>query len=105
MRESLPSVRQERELYSKATLWVRIRESLRIFFMRIRVFGPIAQSVEHRADNAGVDGSKPSGPIFSLKVNDCEKMVLRKPTVSKISKVPFKLRSFGHGPQDQKSFL
>jgi len=32
-------------------------------------------------------------------------MVLRKPTVSKISKVPFKLRSFGHGPQDQKSFL
>lgn len=26
--------------------------------------GPIAQLVEHRADNAGVDGSKPSGPTI-----------------------------------------
>ena len=26
------------------------------------VIGPIAQSVEHRADNAGVGGSNPPGP-------------------------------------------
>ncbi len=31
-------------------------------FVWIRVSGPIAQSVEHRADNAGVSGSIPDGP-------------------------------------------
>ena len=31
-------------------------------------YGPIAQLVEHRADNAGVEGSKPSGPT-SLSVS------------------------------------
>ena len=28
--------------------------------------GPIAQLVEHRADNAGVSGSIPDGPISQL---------------------------------------
>ena len=28
------------------------------------VFGPIAHPVEHRADNAGVSGSSPLGPIL-----------------------------------------
>ena len=29
--------------------------------------GPIAQSEEHRADNAGVSGSIPLGPIMRIK--------------------------------------
>ena len=37
------------------------------FCAEIRVYGPIAQLVEHRADNAGVDGSKPSGPTSFLQ--------------------------------------
>ena len=34
-----------------------------------KYIGPIAQSVEHRADNAGVSGSIPLGPISQLKFN------------------------------------
>ena len=35
--------------------------------------GPIAQSVEHRADNAGVRGSKPLGPtIFVTEILLCK---------------------------------
>ena len=34
-------------------------------YFYLRVNGPIAQSVEHRADNAGVSGSIPLGPILA----------------------------------------
>ncbi len=31
----------------------------------MKCIGPIAQLVEHRADNAGVSGSIPDGPIYN----------------------------------------